>query len=1037
MMNKLRRSWCTRLFVLLLCTAATARAAVLDDLRDASAWKASGSDQVKSELQRDRDGSLCLHYDFGSVSGYAVMRRELPVDWPAAFDLGLRLKADGPPNDVQVKWADDSGDNVWWTRPATGRVGPQLKTLKLRPRHVDFAWGPATDKALKRTRWFELVAVATERGGGRGRVCLGGFALSPRAPDPATWPQPHWQHSTAGWTVDLGAERDFNGVQLQWPAGTGALRYTLEASADARRWQVVRSVQRRGAEADALFVPDTLARHLRLRGARTVQPPQISVQDARSWPDLNASFKTRAAALPRGDVPRMWLGEQSYWTLVGVDGGGARSALIGEDGAVEVGRGGFSLEPVLWRDDGTRVAWSDAQVRQTLPDGHLPLPQVHWLDPGGQLQLQVQAAADGAAASPQLLVRYVLNNSSPRTRRVTLGLALRPWQVNPPQQFLATPGGHSPVATLRAGEGGRRLRVNDAVDLRFTRPADCRALPLDAGIGLAALQRSTSGCDLRDPQQHASALLRWTVDLEPGQAVTIGLEAPLAAGQPATATADLDVAQVDRRFAAATDAWRQRLGGVALDGPAEVKVLHHTLRTSLAHLLMSRDGPALRPGTRSYARTWIRDGAMMASALVRVGEVAVAREFVDWFAGYLFTSGKVPCCVDARGADPVVENDSHGQYLFAVAEVWRATGDKAWAARHWPAVQRTVAWLEGLRQSQRTDAQRQPDAAHRFGLLPPSISHEGYSDKPAYALWDDFWALRGLRDAVQLAQAQGEHETAARWAGWRDEFERELAAAVMASARVHGVNHVVGAADRGDFDATSTTVALDPAQADVPSALLAATFERYAAEADARAEGRRNWVDYTPYEWRNVGALVRVGQVAEAHRLMRFLMRDRRPPGWNQWAEVVLPDPRAPKFLGDMPHAWVSSDFMRSALDLFAIADERQQRVLLGAGWTEAWLRHPELTLRGFRTPAGALDLTLTRDDSGWTLSLPRALSAGPAVPASATTGGDDARRWTVVLRWPDGLALPRAQVDGRALVWNGRELELPPPPVRLQLLRD
>ena len=125
-----------------------------------------------------------------------------------------------------------------------------------------------------------------------------------------------------------------------------------------------------------------------------------------------------------------------------------------------------------------------------------------------------------------------------------------------------------------------------------------------------------------------------------------------------------------------------------MDGPVEVKALNHTLRTSLAHLLMSRDGPALRPGTRSYARTWIRDGAMMASALVRVGEAAVAREFVDWFAGHLFASGKVPCCVDARGPDPVAENDSHGQYLFAVAEVWRATGDSAWAARHWPAVQR-------------------------------------------------------------------------------------------------------------------------------------------------------------------------------------------------------------------------------------------------------------------------------------------------------------------------------------------------------------
>ena len=70
---------------------------------------------------------------------------------------------------------------------------------------------------------------------------------------------------------------------------------------------------------------------------------------------------------------------------------------------------------------------------------------------------------------------------------------------------------------------------------------------------------------------------------------------------------------------------------------------------------------------------------MMVAGLLRLGETQAAREFTDWFAGHIFASGKVPCCVDARGADPVVENDSHGQYLYAVAEVWRPT-----AARPWP-----------------------------------------------------------------------------------------------------------------------------------------------------------------------------------------------------------------------------------------------------------------------------------------------------------------------------------------------------------------
>ncbi len=116
--------------------------------------------------------------------------------------------------------------------------------------------------------------------------------------------------------------------------------------------------------------------------------------------------------------------------------------------------------------------------------------------------------------------------------------------------------------------------------------------------------------------------------------------------------------------------------------PAASQQLADTLRTSLAQVLMSRDGAALKPGTRAYARSWIRDGAMMVGGLVRMGEVNVARRFVDWFAGYVFHSGKVPCCVDARGADPVLENDSDGQYLHAVAEVWRHSGDATAGRTH-------------------------------------------------------------------------------------------------------------------------------------------------------------------------------------------------------------------------------------------------------------------------------------------------------------------------------------------------------------------
>ena len=46
--------------------------------------------------------------------------------------------------------------------------------------------------------------------------------------------------------------------------------------------------------------------------------------------------------------------------------------------------------------------------------------------------------------------------------------------------------------------------------------------------------------------------------------------------------------------------------------------------STFAQILISRDGPMLKPGTRSYDRAWIRDGAMMSEALLRMGRADVA-----------------------------------------------------------------------------------------------------------------------------------------------------------------------------------------------------------------------------------------------------------------------------------------------------------------------------------------------------------------------------------------------------------------------------
>ena len=1007
---------------------ASLRSELLDDFRQPTPWKASASDQVRASLRPDADGSLCLDYDFAGVSGYAVMRRELPMSWPAHFDLAVRLKSTGAVNDFQFKLVDASGDNVWWVnRPnATGAALPQtLGDIKLRRRHIDFAWGPANDRSLRQTQFVEWV-VAAGREGGKGSLCVARLALVEREPDPAEWPAPQRAVRAGALHLDLGASREFNGLALRWPAGARRLNYDVAGSDDGRSWRTLRRVRGSDGGLDALFLPESEARHLRISLPRGVAAPAVDLRPAAQWPNANAMLSSLAADAPRGDLPRAFVGEQNYWTLVGVDGGGDRSGLISEDGAIELGRGGFSLEPSVQLADGRRITWAGVQQHQSLPEGHLPLPQVHWQHEA--FALDVQAAADGAAEAPQLLARYTLRNTSARPQTYTLMLALRPWQVNPPQQFLNTPGGASPVAALRWD--GQALQAADKTALHFTQaPQRVTALALDGGLSLAVLAAAPplrAMHALHDPQALASAAVQFRITLAPGASHTLGWAAPLA-GTGAGHATPLDPISLQARFDAAATAWRERLNRVALRVPAEAQPIVDTLRSSLAHMLMSRQGPALQPGTRAYARSWVRDGAMMAAGLLRLGETQAAREFTDWFSGHIFASGKVPCCVDARGADPVVENDSHGQYLYAVAEVWRHTGDAAFLRRHWPQVQRVLAWMEGLRQSERTAANRAPGRAHLFGLMPPSISHEGYSDKPAYSYWDDFWALRGYKDAVQIAQALGADDRVQQWSVWRDEFQRELQASIAASASHHRIPFIAGAADRGDFDATSTTMALNPAQAALPPGLLQATFDRYWQESESRSRGQRAWRDYTPYELRTVGAFTRLGQPERAHAMLDFFFKDQRPRGWNQWAEVVLPDAREPRFLGDMPHAWVSSDYIRSALDLFAFDREADGAMVIGAGLKAQWLRDAGgVLVQGLSTPHGPLHYELRPDADpdrrGWILNLPRALMDLP--------GG-------LRLRWPDGLSLPRATHQGRELPWAGRELALPAPPARVTLTTE
>ena len=989
-------------------------------------WVAAGSDGVGATVARV-GGALRLDYDFGKVSGYAVARRVLPIEWPANFRMTLRVRGAGGVNDLQIKFTDADGANVWWVPRPNFRPTTAWQTIEIRPRDVAFAWGPTTDKILRRTAAVEIVVVRG-RDGGAGRIEIDDLTLTP-LPAPGPLPAPivgdaralDGRRDTAAQlspsrplSIDFGVRREIGGLTLDWGA-TAARQYRVEASDDRRRWRLLRAVTAGDGGVDPLPLPGTETRYLRLVVDAPATLAEIEVMP-HAWSETpNAVVAALAREAPRGTYPRGFT-EQSYWTLAASDGG-AVSGLIGEDGAIEIAKGGFSLEPFVV--DGKRtIGWADVTARQTLEDGYLPLPHVLWTGDGWTLDTALVADQ----GTPRLLARYRLTNTGRTSRTLTLALAVRPFQVNPPAQFLSQQGGVSPID--RIAWDGSRLAVTTSpaivgdpavtrhvVPLR--RPDGIGARAFDQGA-LAAPATLSGSSSVDDPAHLASATLRWTVTLAPGQKIDV----PVALGEAAPA----DVATFDRAVAATAAYWRSALNDVTLSVPPAKRAVADTIRTALSHVLMSRDGAALKPGTRSYDRSWIRDGAMMGDTLLRLGRPEPVRAFADWYGSKLFASGKIPCCVDARGPDPVPENDSQGEYIHLVTQLYRFTGDRAALARDWPRLDAARRYMDAQRLSERTARNRTPDRAMLYGLLPPSISHEAYSSAPQYSLWDDFWGLTGYKDAAFAAGVLGKPE-AATIADQRDQFAGDIHAAIKAAAKHWKIDYIPGATSLGDFDATSITMALDPAgeQARLDPALLAATFARQYDRVMARTAPGATWADYTPYELRNVAALVRLGERAKANVLLDTYMADRRPAAWNGWAEVVGRNPRELRFIGDMPHAWVASDFIRSALDMFAYEDNGTGQITLGGGLTSAWLTGPGVSIAGLRTRYGTLDMT-ARDDAGDLL----VTLAGTASPPAG-----------FAMTWPLAGRPGTAMVDGRAVPLRNGELALPAGTRRIVWHRD
>ena len=1011
--------------------ARTQAPALLDGFESIDGWKATPSDGVTLNIGQDtglHGKAMRLDFDFHGHGGYAVVHKDFELPLPANYEFSFALRADAPVNTLEFKLIDPTTENVWWSNQRDFVFPHEWKTVTRKKRQISFAWGPVGGGEIKRVAAIELAITAGT--GGKGTVWLDDLTLTPLEPEgpytltprlSASSSEPDqpvsfamddreettWRSNPAAsgnqfLDIDFLKRREFGGIVIDWDHGRRPVSYTVSGATSENAFQTLYSVERAGAAArDYLYLPESDARYLRITfpaGAAPVGIREIRIEPLSWSASMNDFFTAIARDAKPGSYPKYFAGEESYWTVLGVDGD-TREGLVNEQGMIETGKGEFSIEPFVFAND-RLITWRDATTSVSSVNGALPIKTVKWKTAG--IEMDVTTFAAGVPESSLVYARYHLRNPAAVRRHATLYLAIRPFQVNPPWQFLNSPGGVARIDSI--SYDGRLARVNaDRRIISLTTATSFGAMTFDEGniVDLLRSHRVPSSRAVHDHFGHASGVLAYELDLAPHGEGVVDVAIPLhRTGSPAAFA---------RQLAQTTTEWQRTLNFVQIDLPPSASRISESIRANLAYILINRDGPGLQPGSRSYERSWIRDGALTSTALLRLGHYSEVRNFIDWFSRFQFDNGKVPCCVDSRGADPVPENDSNGEFIYLIAEYFRHTSDRTLLEKAWPNVSRAWTFMDSLRRSRMTPEYQQGEKHVFYGLLPQSISHEGYSAKPMHSYWDDFFALRGFKDAAEIARVLEKPE-ASRYAAVRDEFRHDLYASIQLSMTQHHIDYIPGAAELGDFDATSTTIAVTPADelARLPQPALNRTFDKYYENFVARRDSKIKWENYTPYELRVVGTFVHLGQKGRAHELLDFFFHDQRPKEWHQWAEVVWRDPRTPKFIGDMPHTWVGSDYIRSALDMFAYERESDSSLVIGAGVPESWVRQaPGVRIQSLSTHYGRLSYTMRATGNAVRIHI-----EGPRIPP----GG-------FVVRSPLDRPIRSASFDGETISSSGKEV--------------
>lgn len=809
-------------------------------------------------------------------------------------------------------------------------------------------------------------------------------------------------------TVKLPEKLSLGGLGMSWGADY-ATAYGVECSADGNAWSPVFSEKNGNGANDYIFFPATDAQYVRIvcrksNSGNGYAIAQLEFKSGEEQATPIRAYQAKARDSKIGFYP-MWLTrQQEFWTVVGLPDD-EQETLIGETGTIEPHKGDFSVMPIMVDGD-KLVTWADVKLDQRLEEDYLPMPSTRWT--ADKWTLDISALAFGPVGESSTAVRYRFVNTSAEPFSGGLALAVRPFQLNPIWQH----GGLSPIneAECVMTTNSAQLKVNGLARIEFaTLPTALGTAPLADGDTVDFLARGEfpKAQKASDSEGKTGAGALYDLQVPAGGTADVVVIYRLH-----DESVSLPGSKFDEIWSSQRAAWKQLLDKTTIDIPE--KRLIDVMKSNFGYVLINRDAPWFKPGSRNYNHAWTRDGALTGMAMLRMGQPELAKKYIEAYSPFVADSGWAPHMILEEGK-PVTFNsnpnsgegqeyDSQGEYVFIVRQYFDYTDDEALLRAVYPKVAKALRFAKELRQRRMTDEYKNnPAKQDYYGILPESNSHEGYY--PAkHSYWDDFWVLKGFKDGAYLAQKLGETNDVVWMQAEEKDFRKCLYESITRVMKRGGLNVIPGCVELADTDPTSTSVAIMACDEtdQLPEPYGTNTFNLYWDSFSPRLTPGGEQT-FTPYECRNADVFFRLGQRDRGLTVLRYFTSDStRPYGWNHLAEVVHAKVRAPSYIGDMPHTWVGSDYINAVRSIFAY--EQRDSLVLAAGIDPKWLEQG-VRVKNLPTQFGVVNYEMKRQDAGVIISVD-----GKAVPP----GG-------FVIPLPESLAGMSVEMDGQpAQIENG-----------------